>query len=101
MTKCSWATWNESEAASVRVPYGLRERALQVLSNATQEPGATNETYITALQTTAAFHLIRTMDELMEVEAVAASYNPPPEILREIKDEIVMNDHGLFGAWLH
>ncbi|KAH8009637.1 hypothetical protein HPB51_018905 [Rhipicephalus microplus] len=36
-----WATWNESAAASVRVPYGLRERALQVLSNATQEPGAT------------------------------------------------------------
>ncbi|KAL1420143.1 hypothetical protein MTO96_024599 [Rhipicephalus appendiculatus] len=102
------ATWNASAAAAVRTPYGLRERALKVLTNTTQGTAsdfAAPKAYEAALATAAALHLIRTKAELTAVKAVAVRHQTAAtrarqeQILQDIKDSLV-SDNTLFQAWL-
>nr|XP_054924222.1 uncharacterized protein LOC129383634 [Dermacentor andersoni] len=82
--------WTSSAAAAIRVPRGLRERALWILKNPGQ---ATDSMYKATLQSAQAFHLIRTTVEFTAVkEAAAAAPNLAGIEFRGIEDMLVPDD---------
>lgn len=83
-------TWTGSAAAAIRVPYGLRERALWILNGTMR---ATDDTYKATLKSAQALHLIRTMAEFTAVKEAAKDI--PSLVDRDfqgIKDGLVPED---------